>query len=111
MSIVEILLEKGMISSDHLAEAVVLRKKEGMRLDQALVELGHLSEEQLLKVMSEQLGMEMIDLGETEIDVETLHALPPKLVYRKKLVPVARHDGALTVATSDPFDLYAFDEI
>ena len=111
MSFVEMLLERGMITSDHLAEAVELRKRDGLRLDRALVQLGHLTEEQLLKVVAEQLGMEVIDLSDVSIDVETLQSLPPKLVYRKNIVPVAREDGALIVATSDPFDLYAFDEI
>jgi len=111
MSIVEILLEKGMITSDHLSEAVALRKAEGVRLDRALVKLGFLNEEELLKVMSEQLAMPLFDLSNVEIDDETLRMLPAKLVYRKNIVPVSREDGMLTVATSDPFDLYALDEI
>jgi general secretion pathway protein E/type IV pilus assembly protein PilB len=40
-----------------------------------------------------------------------LSAIPPKLVFRKKIVPVSRDDGTLTVATSDAFDLYSFDEL
>jgi general secretion pathway protein E/type IV pilus assembly protein PilB len=111
MSIVELLLEKGVITSDNLSEAVELRKKEGVRLDRALVQLGHLSEDQLLQALSDQLGIPMIDLSEVQIDVETLRSLPAKLVYRKNLVPLTREDGVLTVATCDPFDLYGFDEI
>jgi len=111
MSIVEVLLEKGLITSDHLAKAIDLRKREGKRLDQALIELGYVTEEQLLKVTAEQLGMDMVDLSAVQIEVETLRSLPAKLVYRKKLIPVSRQDGTLTVATSDPFDLYGFDEI
>jgi general secretion pathway protein E/type IV pilus assembly protein PilB len=111
MSIAEVLLEKGLITSDHLSAAVDLRKKEGVRLDRALVRLGCIGEEELLRVMSEQLGVPMVDLTEVEIDVETLRSLPPKLVHRKGIIPVKRTNGKMTVATSDPFDLYAFDEI
>ncbi len=111
MSIAEVLLEKGLITPDHLAMAMDLRKTQGLRLDRALVELGCLSEEALLEVMSEQFAIPMVDLSSVTIDVETLRSLPAKLVYRKNLVPITREDGALTVATSDPFDLYAFDEI
>jgi general secretion pathway protein E/type IV pilus assembly protein PilB len=111
MSIVEVLLEKGLITPDHLAKAMELRKSDGMRIDRALIELGFVSEETLLKIMSEQLAIPMVDLGSVNIDVETLRSLPAKLVYRKNLVPVAREDGTLTVATCDPFDLYAFDEL
>ena len=111
MSIVEVLLEQGLIQPDQLAEAMDLRKKEGVRLDRALVRLGYVTEESFLRIMSEELSIPLVDLSKVEIDVETLRSLPAKLVYRKNLVPVSRTDGTLTVATSDPFDLYAFDEL
>jgi len=111
MSIVEVLLEKGLITTDHLREAMELRKKEGLRLDRALVKLGHVPEETLLRITSEQLSIPMIDLSDVTIDIETLRSLPAKLIYRKNLVPISRQNGTLTVATSDPFDLYAFDEL
>ncbi len=111
MSIGEILLEKGLITSAQLSEAMEIRKRSGVRLDTALLELGHVQQEQLLSVMSEQLSIPMVNLDEVEVDVETLRSLPAKLVYRKKLVPLARQNGRMTVATSDPYDLYAFDEL
>jgi len=111
MSIAEALLEKGLITPKQLARAMELRKRESLRLDRALVRLGAISEEQLLAVVSEQLAIEMVDLTAVQIDVETLRSLPAKLVYRKHLVPLRRSDGRLVVATSDPFDLYAFDEL
>jgi general secretion pathway protein E/type IV pilus assembly protein PilB len=111
VTIADILLEKGLITADQLAEAQGLRKADGGRLDRALVELGFIDEEALLRVMSEELAIPIVDLAEQTIDVETLRSLPPKLIYRKNLVPVSRSNGALTVATSDPFDLYAFDEV
>ncbi len=111
MNIAETLLQKGLITSEQLSEAEKLRRERGLRLDLALVELGYVGEEDLLKVMSEQLGIEIVDLSNVEVDAETLRSLPAKLVYRKKLVPVSRSDGYMTVATSDPYDLYAFDEL
>lgn len=104
MSIVEVLLEKGLITPKHLSEAMDLRKKEGVRLDRALVRLGYVGEEELLKIMSEQLAIPMIDLASVQVDVEVLRSMPAKLVYRKNLVPISRSNGTLTVATSDPFD-------
>ena len=111
MSIVEVLLEKGLITPDNLSEAMDLRKKEGVRLDRALVRLGYIGEETLLRIMSEQLAIPMVDLSTVQVDVETLRSMPAKLIYRKNLVPISRSNGTLTVATSDPFDLYAFDEL
>ncbi len=111
MGIVEVLLEKGLITPEHLADAMALRKRDGLRLDRALIEAGCLPEEKLLEVMGEQLAIPVIDLTNVSIDVEALRSLPAKLVYRKNLVPIRRENGSLTVATCDPYDLYAFDEL
>ena len=111
MSIGEVLLEKGLITPESLAEALSLRKKTGQRLDKVLVQLGCVSEEQILTIMSEQLGIPMVNLAEVEIDVDTLRSLPAKLVYRRGLVPLSKDNGTLRVATSDPFDLYSLDEL
>lgn len=111
MGITEILLERGLITSEQLAEAMDLRKKDGIRADRALIRLGFVTEQQLLKVTSETLSIPLVNLSEQPIEVETLRSLPAKLVFKKHLVPVSRHNGTLTVATSDPFDLYALDEL
>ncbi|MCX5661963.1 MAG: type II secretion system ATPase GspE [Planctomycetota bacterium] len=111
MSIVEVLLEKGLIRPEHLEQASELQKREGLRLDRALVKLGFIDEQVLLNFMSEQLAIPLIDLARIDIDTDALRSLPAKLIFRKRIVPVARHNGSLTIATSDPFDLYAFDEV
>ncbi len=111
MSITQLLLEKGLLSSEQIDDAVALQNTEGLRLDRAIVQLGFLTERQLLEVMAEQLHLPLVNLSEITIDPETLRLLPPKIVYRKHLVPISRSNGTLNVATSDAFDLYAFDDI
>ena len=111
MSISQILLEKGLLTAEQLNEAMALQKAEELRLDHAIVQLGFLTERQLLEVMAEQLHLPLVNLSELSIEPQTLLALPPKIVYRKRLVPISRVDGTLNVATSDAFDLYAFDDI
>jgi general secretion pathway protein E/type IV pilus assembly protein PilB len=112
MSFSEVLLEKGLITPDQLADAMELRKKQGVRVDKGLVQLGYVREEQILREMGEELAIPfMEDLPSRKIDVETFRSLPAKLVYKKHLVPLERNNGSLTVVTSDPFDLYAFDEL
>jgi len=111
MSISQILLDKGLLRPEQVDEAVALQKAEGLRLDRAIVQLGFLTERQLLEVMAEQLHLPLVTLTDISIEPQTLQALPSKIVYRKRLVPISRVDGTLNVATSDAFDLYAFDDI
>ena len=111
MNITQILLDKRLLASEQLDEAIALQKAEGLRLDHALIRLGFLTERQWLEVMSEQLHLPMAELADLTIDPQTLRALPAKIVYRKRLVPISRENGTLKVATSDAFDLYAIDDI
>ena len=111
MNIAEVLLERGMITTDQLDSAVALRRESGLRLDLGLIELGHIAEEDLLRVLGEHLSLDVVDLANSDVDVEALRSLPARLVHRKKLVPLSRGDGFMKVATSDPYDLYAFDEL
>lgn len=111
MSISEILQEKGLLTPSQLEEAIALQQAEGLRLDRALIQLGCIAEKQLLEVMSEQLHIPLVNLDDLTISPETLRALPSKIVYRKRLVPISQVNGTLNVATSDAFDLYAFDDI
>lgn len=111
MSISEILQEKGLLTPSQLEEAIALQQAEGLRLDRALIQLGCIAEKQLLEVMSEQLHIPLVNLEDITIAPETLRALPSKIVYRKRLVPISQVNGTLNVATSDAFDLYAFDDI
>ena len=111
MSISQLLLERGLLTQEQIEEAMALQRAEGLRLDRALVQLGMITERQLLEIMSEQLHIPLVKLEEITIAPETLRVLPAKIVYRKRLVPISQSNGTLNIATSDAFDLYAFDDI
>ena len=111
MTLTKLLLEKGLLTLGQLKEAAALQQAEELRLDRAIVQLGFLSERQMLELMAKELDIPMVSLEDISIDPETLKALPPKIVFRKRLVPISRSNGTLNVATSDAFDLYAFDDI
>ena len=111
MTLTQILLDKNLLTPEQIAEALALQRAEGLRLDRAIIQLGLLSEQQLLEIMSEQLHLPLVNLEDLAISPETLRELPSKIVYRKRLVPISRTNGTLQVATSDAFDLYAFDDI
>jgi type II secretion system protein E len=111
MTLSNLLLEKKLLTKAQLDEANAVQQSQNLRLDRAIVQLGFLSERELLELMSRELHLPLVDLAEVVIDPEVLRALPAKVVYRKRLVPISRTNGTLNVATSDAFDLYAFDDL
>ena len=111
MEIGQLLVTKGLITREQLAEAKRSREGGHLRLDQALIKLGYISEQDLLAALSEHLSMPVVNLSDTKIERRALNSMPAKLVYRNRLLPVQRENGTLHVAMSDPFDLYALDEV
>ena len=108
--ITDILLQKKLLTPEQEQQACALQAQ-GLRLDAALLQLGVVSERQLLDVMGEHLHIPVVSLADCSIDPETRAALPTKFIYRKRLVPISRENGALRVATSDAFDMEVFDDI
>jgi general secretion pathway protein E/type IV pilus assembly protein PilB len=111
VSIGQTLVGKGLLSPEQLQKAVELQQREGLRLDRAVIQLGFLSELQVLELLAEQLHLTIVDLEGITIDNATIKSLPPRFVYRKRLVPISRENGTLRVAMSDAFDNYVLDEI
>ena len=106
----EILLKKGLLDSRQL-ELARQSQPEGGRLDQVAVELGFLSEEAALRALGEEVGLDFVDLAETDVDLSLLETFPPKFIYRESLFPIRQQNGTLVVATNDPFNLYPLDEL
>lgn len=109
MEIREVLVRRGLITADQ--RDLALAQANGRRFDQTVVELGFVSEEDTLKAMAEELGMRYVDLKGFQVDPELLSQFPTTAVFRHSLLPLARCNGHVEVATSDPFDLEAIDEL
>jgi len=106
----EILLRKGLLNSSQLEQARALANGSG-RLDQTVVELGFLKEEEALRALGEEVGLNFVDLADADVDLTLLERFPVRFIHRESVFPVQSHNGTLTVATCDPFNLYALDEI
>ena len=111
MNLSQLLLLNGLLTEGQLGDAVALQRAGGLRLDRAIIQLGFLTERQVLELMAEQLHLPLVELGDVTIAPDILRALPSKVIYRKRLVPISRENGVLSVATSDAFDLYVFDDL
>lgn len=112
MNLGDILIEKKAINADQLKSA---NDQCGPtdRLDRVLVRLGYCSETAVLAALGQLYHFDVVDLagGEVAVNVELLRKMPSKLVHRAKLIPLDRDNGSLRVATPDPFQIYAFDEL
>src|SRR5260221_1254591 len=88
-----------------------LASARGKALHSVIIEQNFAKEEDVLPVLADQFGMELVDLTKIKVDPETTKLMPTKLVHRRNLMPLSRENGSLVVATGDPFDVYAIDEL
>jgi general secretion pathway protein E/type IV pilus assembly protein PilB len=105
----EILLQRGLLDVKQLE--LSRAGQDGASLVDSAVEKGFVKEEEALRALAEEVGLEYIDLADTDVDLSLLKSFPNKLIHRQSLFPIRRNNGELVVATSDPFDLYPIDEV
>ncbi|HVJ80809.1 MAG TPA: ATPase, T2SS/T4P/T4SS family [Planctomycetia bacterium] len=110
MRIEDLLLRNGVLTPDQLADAKRIVCP-GKRLDQAVVELGFADEDSLLKLMGGSLGLEVVSVQDAQVGADVLQLVPSRTVFKHQVFPLARNNGSLKVATSNPFDIFTLDEL
>ncbi|NPA24202.1 MAG: type IV-A pilus assembly ATPase PilB [Deltaproteobacteria bacterium] len=107
----ELLLNAGLINQEQLAHALDEIKTNPGRLGTALVRLGYLSDEDLINFLSVQFGVPSVDLHNFSIKDEVLELVPADLINKYHILPINRIGSTLIIATCDPTDISAFDDI
>lgn len=107
----EILLDEGLVSEAQLLAALDEQGARNQSLGRTLVELGFLSEGQLVKALAAQVGMPFVDLDEYPVDRAAVSMVPAALCRRYTVLPVGIRDGALMLATADPGNVVAVDDV
>jgi type II secretion system protein E len=112
MQLAQRLIQQGKMAEADLRRLADVQSAHASRpLHELLVEHKFAKEEDVLAVLAEEFGMEVMDLTKVTVDPDTLRSVPIKLVHRHTLMPLSRQNGTLTVATGDPFNVYALDEL
>lgn len=107
----DLLIERGKITTEQLDEALERQRTSGEPLGQMLVDAGYLTESDLLKMLAEQLGLEFIELSDYKIDLSAVAMLPQSTAKKNLVLPVGFEENKLVVATSDPTNVFIFDDL
>ena len=108
----ELLIQARLISQATLEEALAEQRRSGHKLGRILVDLGFVDENELLKFLSRQLRLPLVDLRQLRIRADLTPLLPEGLARRHRaLVLDETPAGSLRVAFADPTDLQAYDAV
>lgn len=107
----EVLKEDGCISQKQLDEALRYQKSSGKRLGSILINLGFVTEKQVLEALGKRLGLSMANLSRISVDINAVSKIPRQIAVKYNAVSVKEDNGRLVVAMSDPLDFYAQEDI
>ena len=111
MRLGDLLVQEQIISDDQLQLALQQQRQTGRKLGTTLIDLGFISEVQLLQFLARQLDVPFFDLNNLTIDASAVTLLPEVQARRYRALAVNLNDDKVTVAMSDPADLSALDAI
>ncbi|MFQ1658541.1 MSHA fimbrial ATPase MshE [Aeromonas veronii] len=111
MRLGDLLVQEQIISDDQLQLALQQQRQTGRKLGTTLIDLGFISEVQLLQFLARQLDVPFFDLNNLTIDAAAVPLLPEVQARRYRALAVNLTDDKVTVAMSDPADLSALDAV
>jgi type IV pilus assembly protein PilB len=107
----ELLLKERRITPEQLQEALTYQKAHGGKLGSALVKLGYVRDDDITALLSKQYGVPSINLTQFEIEPGIIKLIPLETTQKYQIVPVSRVGATLTIAMTDPTNVFAMDDI
>ena len=108
-----LLIDKGYITPGDLQAALEHQKQEGRKklLGEILVELEYCTEDQVVECLAYEYGVPYAKLDVRLFDLKIIDVLPREYVEKNLVLPLFLVRGVLTVAVSEPSNLFLIDEI
>src|SRR3954464_12845869 len=107
----ELLLKEKRITPAQLQEALNYQKTSGGKLGFNLVKLGFVKDEEITALLSKQYGVPSINLSQFEIDPAIVKLIPAETAQKYQIIPLSRAGATLTIAMTDPTNVFAMDDI
>ncbi len=107
----EMLIQAGLVTEEQVKDALKIQKETGKRLGKILVQQNLITEENMVSFLSEQLGIPCANLKDYLIDPEIINLVSEDIARRYILIPLFKVGDVLTVAMSDPSNVFALDEV
>lgn len=107
----DMLVRRGVITAEQLADCLRLQKETYRPLGQILTEKGHVTREEMTELLGEQLGVPHVWLRKGLVDPRVVQVLPKEKALQYQVIPMFRVGDVLTLASADPHAIFVFDEV
>jgi len=107
----DLLVAEGIIIEDQLMHALKTQKSTGGKLGHTLIDLGYLTEDQMLEFLSKQLHIALVDLRHFKFDTPLVRLVPETLARRFRVIVLTREANGILIGMADPTDIFAQDKL
>jgi type IV pilus assembly protein PilB len=107
----DLLLKEKRITADQLQQALSHQRQHGGKLGFSLIKLGFVKEEEITAILSKQYGVPSIALANFEIDAAVIKLVPAETAQKYQIIPLSRSGATLTIAMTDPTNVFAMDDV
>src|SRR5499427_2044573 len=107
----ELLLKEKRITPEQLQQALAAQKANGGKLGYNLVKMGFVKDEEITALLSKQYGIPSINLAQFQIDPAVVKLVPAETAQKYQIIPLSRSGASLTIAMTDPTNVFAMDDI
>jgi len=108
----EMLVKAQLITEIQLDDAIKLQRREGGKLGSIVVRQGFCSDQDIVSFLGMQYGVPAADLDQwPAIEPSVIALVPAELATKHKVLPLQRSGNVLTLAMSDPTDIFAMDDV
>ncbi|PIP19574.1 MAG: type II secretion system protein GspE [Candidatus Omnitrophica bacterium CG08_land_8_20_14_0_20_41_16] len=107
----EILINNKLITQEQLKQALLAQKEKGGRLSDIIVGLKFIKESELVSVLSEGLGLPLMDLKRFKIDPGIVKIIPVNIARHYQIIPLSKMGDTITLAMADPLNIFAIDYV
>jgi len=107
----QILVERGVVSSDQLQKALEAQKHGGGLIGEVIVELGFAKEEDIAYCLSLQFGYPYLSLENYEISQDIIKIIPKNVCVHYCLVPIDKIGNTFTIAMANPLNVQAIEDL
>jgi type IV pilus assembly protein PilB len=107
----DILIKTGAVVNDQLEVALEKQKSTGLRLGETLIQLNYITEEQMRRALCLQYNIPFVDLNQFAPERSLARLINKNYAKRRLVVPMAHHNGVITLAMADPTDSHVIEEL
>jgi type IV pilus assembly protein PilB len=109
----QLLLARGVVTEEQIARALAEQKDKGHRklLGELFVEMGYCTENQIASALAEAYGVPYAQVSPKLCDPKAVEILPRDFLEAHGVLPLFKVHDVLTVAVSEPTNVYLIDEI